>query len=214
MKKTERTRVKRVPKRGLYDRKTINAILDDHFLCHVGFVHEGYPVVIPTLYGRSEGNLYIHGATSSRMLRSMQEGIEVSVNITLLDGLVLARSAFHHSMNYRSVVIFGTAKSIVGEEEKRQALKVISDQVLPGRWEEVRTPNKKELKATAVLSIPIEEASAKVRTGPPVDETEDYDLDVWAGIVPLQYAYGQPVYDPQLKQGQALSKSVINLPIL
>ena len=212
MKKTERTRVKRVPKRGLYDRKTINTILDDHFLCHVGFVHEGHPVVIPTLYGRSGGNLYIHGATSSRMLRTMIEGFEISVNITLLDGLVLARSAFHHSMNYRSVVIFGTAKSIVGEEEKRQALKVISDQVLPGRWEEVRPPHKKELKATSVLMVPIDEASAKIRTGPPVDDVEDYDLEVWAGTVPLKYAYGQPVRDPQLKKGLELSKSVTSLP--
>jgi len=210
MKPTERTNVKRVPKRGIYDLDQIKTILDAHFLCHIGFVHEGSPVVIPTLYGRKGDQLYIHGATTSRMLKTLQEEVEISVSVTLLDGIVLARSAFHHSMNYRSVVLFGKAKLVEGDQEKLDALEVISNQVITGRWEEVRLPNKKELKATTMLSIPIREASAKVRTGPPVDEKEDYDLDVWAGIVPLQIGAKEPVQDPQLKAGILLSKSIKN----
>jgi nitroimidazol reductase NimA-like FMN-containing flavoprotein (pyridoxamine 5'-phosphate oxidase superfamily) len=207
---TGRTRVKRVPSRGKYDKESIHSILDAHFLCHIGFVHEGYPVVIPTLYGRDSDNLYIHGASTSRMLKSLQKGIEISLAVTLVDGIVLARSAFHHSMNYRSVVLFGTAKLVVDPKEKLRALKIVSDQILKDRWEEVRIPNGKELKATTVLAIPIEEASAKVRTGPPIDDTEDYGLGVWAGVLPIRCSVKQPEPDPLLKEGIRLSPSVQN----
>ena len=207
---TGRIRVKRVPSRGKYDKESIHSILDASFLCHIGFIYEGYPVVIPTLFGRDNDKLYIHGANSSRMLKSLQKGIEISVAVTLVDGIVLARSAFHHSMNYRSVVLFGTAALVTDPEEKLRALKVVSDQVISDRWEEVRLPNEKELKATTVLAIPVNEASAKVRTGPPVDDKEDYDLDVWAGVIPLQYTIQEPEPDPLLKEGLKLSPSVQN----
>ena len=199
-----------MPKRGIYDLDQIKSILDAHFLCHIGFVYEGHPVVIPTLFGRKDNYLYIHGATSSRLLRTLQKGVEISVAVTLVDGIVLARSAFHHSMNYRSVVLFGKAEPIKSDQDKLTALKVISDQVLGGRWEEVRLPNKKELKATTVLSIPILEASAKVRTGPPVDEKEDYNLDVWAGQLPLKLIAKEPIKDPLLREEIALDKSINN----
>ena len=208
MQPTKRTKVKRVPVRGQYDRESICAILDDHFLCHIGFVHEGHPVVIPTLYGRHEDRLYIHGATTSRLLKSLQEGIEISLAVTHVDGLVLARSAFHHSMNYRSVVLFGTAELITDPDEKLIGLKAVSDQIISGRWEEVREPNDKELKATTVLSIPINEASAKVRKGPPVDDKEDYELNIWAGEIPLGVSPQQPIPDPLLLKGIPASKSV------
>ena len=208
MKPTERTKVKRVPKRGIYDLGQIKSILDAHFLCHIGFVHDGYPVVIPTLYGRKDDHLYIHGATSSRLLKTLQKKVEISVAVTLVDGIVLARSAFHHSMNYRSVVLFGKAEVVEGDQEKFDALKVISDQVIPGRWEEVRSPNTKELKATTVLSIPIQEASTKVRTGPPVDEKDDYDLTVWAGVLPLNLAHGELIPDPLLKANIPVGESI------
>jgi len=207
---TGRIRVKRVPSRGKYDKESIHSILDASFLCHIGFIYEGYPVVIPTLFGRDNDKLYIHGANSSRMLKSLQKGIEISVAVTLVDGIVLARSAFHHSMNYRSVVLFGTAALVTDPEEKLRALKVVSDQVISDRWEEVRLPNEKELKATTVLAIPVNEASAKVRTGPPVDDKEDYDLDVWAGVIPLQYTIQEPEPDPLLKEGLKLSPGVEN----
>jgi nitroimidazol reductase NimA-like FMN-containing flavoprotein (pyridoxamine 5'-phosphate oxidase superfamily) len=171
-----------------------------------------HPVVIPTLYGRYKDRMYIHGATTSRLLKSLQEGIEISLAVTHVDGLVLARSAFHHSMNYRSVVLFGTAELVNDPMEKIIGLKAVSDQIIPGRWEEVREPNQKELKATTVLSVPINEASAKVRTGPPVDDKEDYDLDVWAGIVPIKLTYSEPEGDPQLKENVELSRSISNLP--
>jgi len=208
MQKANRTKVKRVPVRGQYDIESIYSILDAHFLCHIGFVHEEYPVVIPTLYGRDKDRLYIHGATTSRLLKSLQEGIEISLSVTLVDGLVLARSAFHHSMNYRSVVLFGTAQLVTDTEEKLRALKAVSDQIIAGRWEEVRQPNTKELKATTVLSIPINEASAKVRTGAPVDDKEDYGLNIWAGEVPVRMTAYKPVPDPDLKEGVSLSPSV------
>jgi nitroimidazol reductase NimA-like FMN-containing flavoprotein (pyridoxamine 5'-phosphate oxidase superfamily) len=210
MRPTERTKIKRVPQRGIYNIDVIYDILDAHFLCHIGFIHEGCPVVIPTLYGRKDDRLYIHGATTSRMLKSLQKDIEASLAVTLVDGIVLARSAFHHSMNYRSVVLFGRARLISEGSEKIKALKVISDQVLPGRWEEVRQPNKKELKATAVLSFPIHEVSAKVRTGPSVDEKEDYELNIWAGVLPVRSMMETPIADPQLKNGVSQSKSVID----
>lgn len=212
MQPTKRTKVKRVPVRGQYDLESIYSILDDHFLCHIGFVHDDHPVVIPTLYGRYKDRLYIHGATTSRLLKSLQEGIEISLAVTHVDGLVLARSAFHHSMNYRSVVLFGKAVLVTDPEEKMKGLKAVSDQVIAQRWEEVRLPNQKELKATSVLSIPIHEASAKIRTGPPVDEKEDYELNIWAGEVPLHMSSQQPVSDPLLKEGIPLSKSVSEYP--
>ena len=208
MKPTKRTKVKRVPVRGQYDLKSIYSILDDHFLCHVGFVYDDHPVVIPTLYGRIKDRLYIHGATTSRLLKSLQEGIEISLAVTHVDGLVLARSAFHHSMNYRSVVLFGIAELVTDPEEKLIGLKAVSDQIITGRWEEVRQPNPKELKATTVLSIPIIEASAKVRTGPPVDDKEDYELNIWAGEVPIKMNPQQPVPDPLLKEGISQNNSV------
>jgi len=200
---TARTQVKRLPKRGQYDRETIHGILDEGFICHVGFVHEGSPVVIPTGYARSGDRLYFHGSAASRMLRTLDQGVQVCLTVTLLDGLVLARSAFHHSMNYRSVVIFGTAKAVTDEAEKSEALRLFTEHVVPGRWEQIRWPTAQELKATTVLSLPIEEASAKVRTGPPLDDEEDYAMTVWAGVLPLKLTKGAPVADPRLPQQTA-----------
>jgi nitroimidazol reductase NimA-like FMN-containing flavoprotein (pyridoxamine 5'-phosphate oxidase superfamily) len=195
---TKRTQVIRVPKRGDYSQETIYSILDAGFLCHVGFVVDGQPFVIPTGYGRSGSTLYVHGSSASRMLRTLAAGVEVCVTVTLLDGLVLSRSAFHHSMNYRSVVLFGTATLVESSEEKTEALRVISEQIVPGRWKDVRWPTEQELKPTKVLALPISEASAKVRTGPPEDEEADYALNVWAGVLPLSVQPGTPVPDPRL----------------
>jgi nitroimidazol reductase NimA-like FMN-containing flavoprotein (pyridoxamine 5'-phosphate oxidase superfamily) len=195
---TNRTQVIRLPKRGDYSQETIYSILDAGFLCHVGFVVDGQPIVIPTGYGRSGNTLYVHGSSASRMLRTLAAGVEVCVTVTLVDGLVLARSAFHHSMNYRSVVLFGTAMLVESAEEKTEALRVISEQIVPGRWKDVRWPTEQELKATKVLALPLSEASAKVRTGPPADDEEDYALNVWAGILPLSVHAEQPVSDPRL----------------
>ena len=195
---TLRTRINRLPKRGDYSRETIYGILDAAFLCHVGFVVEGQPYVIPTGYGRAGDTLYLHGSTASRMLRTLAGGVDVCVTVTLLDGIVLARAAFHHSMNYRSVVILGKAAPVEADAAKTEALRIISENIVPGRWEHVRKPSVQELKATAVLSLPIEEASAKLRTGPPLDEEEDYALDVWAGVLPLKLRAGEPVPDPRL----------------
>jgi uncharacterized protein len=194
---TERTTLKRLPKRAFYERKIIYNILDEGFICHVGFVDTHHPVVIPTSYGRIGEMLYIHGSASSRMLRSLAAGIPVCVTVTLVDGLVLARSIFHHSMNYRSVMIFGTANVVGDEKEKLHALRSFSEHVLPGRWADVREPNKVELKQTLVLRIPLKEASAKIRTGAPVDEESDYNLRVWAGELPLRIVAGTPIQDPR-----------------
>ncbi len=195
---TKRTQVMRLPKRGDYSEATIHSILDAGFLCHVGFVADGQPFVIPTSYGRSGDTLYIHGSAASRMLRTLASGVEVCVTVTLVDGLVLARSAFHHSMNYRSVVLFGTATLVESPEEKTAALRAISEQIVPGRWDDVRWPTEQELKATKVLSLPISEASAKVRTGPPLDDEEDYAMKVWAGILPFRVQPQAPLPDPRL----------------
>jgi nitroimidazol reductase NimA-like FMN-containing flavoprotein (pyridoxamine 5'-phosphate oxidase superfamily) len=200
---TERTTLKRLPKRGVYDRQLVYAILDEGFICHAGFVVDGKPVVIPTGYARVDDQLYIHGSQASRMLRTLKTGIDVCVTVTLIDGLVLARSAFHHSMNYRSVVVFGKATAIEEAEAKLAALRALSEHMIPGRWDEVRQPNVQELKATTVLSLPLEEVSAKVRTGPPLDDEEDYSLEVWAGVLPLKLVAGEPVKDPVLKTGIA-----------
>ena len=196
--RTKRTTLKRLPQRGSFERQQINEILDEGFICHVGFVVNGEPVVIPTGYARAGEALIIHGSQASRMLRQLEQGIGVCVTVTLIDGLVLARSAFHHSMNYRSVVVFGRARVIEDREEKLAALTALSEHMIPGRWDEVREPNDRELQLTTVLTIPITEASAKVRTGPPVDDEEDYDLPVWAGVIPLQMTAHEPIADPRL----------------
>ncbi|EKV01922.1 putative flavin-nucleotide-binding protein [Leptolyngbya sp. PCC 7375] len=198
--KTTRTQVKRIPKRGHYDLKTVYSILDAGLICHVGFAVDDQPFVIPTAYGRMDNRLFIHGSPASRMLRSLQQGIEICVTVTLLDGLVLARSAMHHSMNYRSVVLFGTAELVSEREEKMQALYALTEHVMPGRWAETRKPNEQELTATTVLALPIDEASAKIRTGQPVDDAADYGLPHWAGIIPLRMQAGEPIVDPKLAE--------------
>jgi nitroimidazol reductase NimA-like FMN-containing flavoprotein (pyridoxamine 5'-phosphate oxidase superfamily) len=182
---TDRTQVKRLPKRGHYDRETVYRILDAGFVCHIGFGVEGQPYVIPTNYGRSGDTLYVHGSAASRMLKTLSAGIPVCVTVTHVDGLVLARAAFHHSVNYRSVVILGTARLVEDPAEKMEALRIFTDHVLKGRWDDVRPPNEQEMKATTVLALPLEEVSAKVRTGGPIDDAEDYSLPVWAGVLPL-----------------------------
>lgn len=199
--KTERTTVKRIPKRGHYDRETIDAILDEALICHVGFVVKGQPYVIPTGYARVGDELYIHGSAASRMLRELSKGIDVCVTVTLLDGLVLARSAFNHSMNYRSVVVLGKATLVTDATEKYDALKAVTEHFVPGRWDEVRWPTELELKATSVLKLAINEASAKIRTGPPVDDDEDYSMSVWAGVIPLALTPGLPKGDELLTDG-------------
>jgi nitroimidazol reductase NimA-like FMN-containing flavoprotein (pyridoxamine 5'-phosphate oxidase superfamily) len=195
---TERTTLKRLPKRGVYDREPVYKILDEGFICHVSFTVDGRPVVIPTGYARVADQLFIHGSQVSRMLRTLSAGIDVCIAVTLVDGLVLARSAFHHSINYRSVVIFGRATMVEEREAKLAALLAFSEHVIPGRWDDVRKPTDRELKATTVLSVPLEEVSAKVRTGPPIDDEEDYSLNIWAGVVPLKLVAGQPTNDPRL----------------
>ena len=205
---TQRTRVIREPERGVYDRETANQILDEGFLCHVGFSVEGQPFVIPTSYGRKDSNLYIHGSAASRMLRQMKQSVPVCVTVTLLDGLVLARSVFNHSMNYRSVVILGKATLVDDPAEKLAALRLLAEHIIPGRWEDSRQPNERELKATSVLRVPIEEFSAKVRTGPPIDDEEDYSFPTWAGVVPLQVSVGAPLADPRLDPARPVPKYV------
>ena len=195
---TDRTKLKRLPKRGHFDRETVYGILDEGFICHVGFVHDGQPVVIPTGYARADDTLYIHGSQASRMLRTLSGGVDACVTVTIIDGLVLARSAFHHSMNYRSVVIFGRATLIDDREEKLDALVALSEHIVRGRWAEVREPTEQEMRATTVLSLPLIEASAKIRRGPPLDDEEDYALPVWAGVVPLRLEAGEPIKDPRL----------------
>lgn len=207
--KTDRTRVRRAPKRGQYDFETVAEILDEGLVAQVGFVVEGRPVVIPTAYGRVGDRVYIHGAGASRMLKSLLTGIDVCFTVTLLDGLVLARSAYHHSMNYRSVVLFGQAENVTDSDEKMAALKAFTEHVMVGRWEDVRSPNPEELAATCVLSLPITEASAKIRTGPPIDAEEDYDLPVWAGVLPLAMTPGAPVVDPKLTVDTAIPENVL-----
>jgi len=209
-KPTERTTVKRLPMRGNYERETVNQILDEGFICHVGFVVADSPVVMPTGYGRTGDQLYIHGSVASRMLKTIREGIDVCVTVTLVDALVLARSSFHHSMNYRSVVIFGKARIVEDEDEKMKALQTFTDHIMIGRWEDARIPNQKELRATMVLSLSINEASAKIRTGPPVDDEDDYELPVWAGELPLRLATGEAVPDPRLRNGIELPEYVQN----
>jgi uncharacterized protein len=209
MKLTERSELHRLPNRGSHDPKVIHEILDAGFLAHVAFQVEGQPFVIPTLYGREGDKLYLHGSAASRMLRELETGVPACVNVTLVDGLVLARSAFHHSINYRSVVAFGTARKIDKPPEKEHALRIISEHVIAGRWNDVRGPSEKELKATAVLEFSIEEASAKIRQGPALDEEEDYSLPVWAGVLPLKLEAKTPVPDPRLAEGAVVPSYVL-----
>ncbi len=197
--KTHRTKIKRLPARGAYDRETIYSILDEGMICHVGFVVDGQPYVIPTGYARIDDHVFIHGSAASRMVRNLSEGIEVCVTVTLLDGLVLARSAFHHSMNYRSVVILGKAELVEDIGEKNKVLEAFTEHIIPGRWPEIRWPNELELKATSVLKLAIDEASAKIRTGDPKDDEEDYGMDVWAGVIPLNMAVGSSTADARSK---------------
>jgi len=198
---TKRTELGRFRARGSHDWETIKQILDTGFLAHVGFCVNGQPFVIPTLYGRDGERLYLHGAAASRMLGELETGILACVSVTLVDGLVLARSAFDHSMNYRSVVAFGTARKVAEPEHKLKALRVISEHLIAGRWEDVREPSQKELKATTALEFSIEEASSKVRSGPPLDDESDYGLPVWAGVLPLEIKSRPPVPDDRLIEG-------------
>jgi len=198
---TTRTRVVREADRAAYDRETVYRILDEGFLCHAGFVVDGQPFVIPTSYGRKDASLYINGSAASRMLRQLKGGVPVCITVTLLEGLVLARSIFNHSMNYRSVVILGKATLVEDPPEKLAALRTLSEHILPGRWDESRQPNERELKATSVLRVPIEEFSAKIRQGPPIDDEEDYSFPTWAGVVPLEIVAGSPIDDARLLPG-------------
>ena len=207
---TERTQVKRLPKRGRYDSETVYQILDTGFVCHVGFSVEGQPFVIPTNYGRNGDTLYLHGSAASRMLKTLSAGVPVCVTVTLVDGLVLARSAFHHSVNYRSVVILATARLVDDPAEKLEALRLFTEHVIKGRWDDVRQPTEQELKATTVLALPLEEVSAKVRTGGPVDDEADYALPVWAGVLPLETVAKTPEPDPLRKSDQPLPEYLRN----
>ena len=196
---TERTRIHRIPKRAVYDKAQIYAILDESFLCHVGFVVEQQPYVIPTGYVRAGEKIYIHGSAASRMLRTLDQGINVCVTVMLLDGLVLARSVFHHSMNYRSVVMLGIAHRVTDRDEKLDALRCFTNHVVEGRWEEARQPSEQELKATSVLVLHLQEVSAKIRSGPPIDEEEDYELPIWAGVIPIHLRMDSPINDGRIK---------------
>lgn len=198
---TARTTVRRLPKRGVYDREAVYAILDEGLIAHVGFVVDGAPVVIPTIHWRDGDRLYLHGSVASRMLRTLKQGVEACVTVTLLDGLVLARSAFHHSMNYRSVVVMGTAVEVTDRAEKVHALERLVEHVVAGRSADIRQPNEPEIRGTLVLSLPIDEASAKVRSGGPSDDDEDYALPIWAGVVPLTLHAGTPIDDERLMEG-------------
>jgi nitroimidazol reductase NimA-like FMN-containing flavoprotein (pyridoxamine 5'-phosphate oxidase superfamily) len=203
--KTPRTKLRRAPQRGSHDVETIHAILDEALIGHVAFVHDGRPAVIPTLIARDGEHLLLHGSSASRALRALRAGAEACVEVTHIDGIVLARSAFHHSMNYRSAILYGTLEAV---EDVEHALEIFTNKLIPGRWEHVRWPNRKELKATQVLSLPITEGSAKIRTGPPGEEEEDYELDAWAGVIPIAVTRGAPEPDPLLREGIELPDHV------
>jgi nitroimidazol reductase NimA-like FMN-containing flavoprotein (pyridoxamine 5'-phosphate oxidase superfamily) len=209
MNKTSRSKVRRVPNRAHYDKETIFRILDDSQVCHIAFIHQKQPVSIPTIFGRNGDKLFIHGAMASRLLLCLQDGFDICVSVAHVDGLVLARSAFHHSIHYRSVVVFGRAIKVV-EDEKPTALKAISDHLMPGRWEEVRKPSTDELKSTLVLKISIDEASAKIRQGGPKDDKKDENLDIWAGEIPMITKPGEAISDTKLRPGVPVPKSVID----
>ena len=207
---TERTRVVREPQRGVYDRETIYRILDEGLVCHVGFSTDGQPFVIPTLYARIGDAVYFHGSAASRMLRGVSEGANICLTVTLTDGIVLARSVFNHSMNYRSVVALGKATLVDAPQEKLEALRAFTEKILPGRWADARQPNEKELKSTSILRLPLTEASAKVRVGPPEDDAPDYALPVWAGVIPLRVAAGAPIRDEKCDLGIPLPAYAVN----
>ena len=207
---TERTRLRRLPKRGAFDRDTVYSILDEAFICHIGFTVDEQPYVIPTAFGRVNDFLYIHGSSASRMLRTLSKEINMCFTATLIDALVLARSAFHHSINYRSVVVLGNATLVTDDNEKNEALKAITNHIVPGRWDDVRWPNELELKATSVLKLPIEEASAKLRTGHPIDDEEDYAMNIWAGILPVELRTGDPIDDDRLDNGAVPPNNITN----
>jgi uncharacterized protein len=198
---SDRTRVRREPQRGVYDRAVIDAILDEALVCHLGFVNDEHPYVIPTLYARLGDQVYVHGSSASRMLRTLDGGVDACLTVTLVDGIVLARSIFNHSINYRSVVVLGRATAVTEVDAKRRALEAFSGRLLPGRWADVRSPTATELKATSILRLPLDEASAKVRTGPPMDNEDDYGWPVWAGVIPLALTAGDPQPDPMLRTG-------------
>jgi uncharacterized protein len=207
---TDRSKVKSRPRLGHHDRAIVNQILDEALVVQVGFVIDNQPFVIPMGYGRDGNCLYIHGSTASRMLKNLEQGIEICVSATLLDGIVIARSLFHHEMNYRSVVLFGRATLVEGETEKMHALKVLSEQIIPGRWEQARKPTPQEVKGTTVLSFPIKEGSAKIRSGEPHDNAEDYALPIWAGQLPLKFIAGTPIPDPKLAADIAAPENLVN----
>jgi uncharacterized protein len=211
LRQTERTRLKRLPKRGIYERQTINSILDEALVCHVGFAYWDQPYVIPTLHVRDGERLYVHGSAASRMLNTAATALPVCVTVTLIDGLVLARSAFHHSVNYRSVVILGNAARVDDREAKLGVLRALVEKIAPGRWAHTRTPTDKELAATMVLQLPIEEASAKIRTGQAMDDEDDYALPHWAGVVPLRLVAGTPMIDPRMPPGTPTPQHVLAL---
>ncbi|HVX18541.1 MAG TPA: pyridoxamine 5'-phosphate oxidase family protein [Acidimicrobiales bacterium] len=205
---TSRTTVKRLPERGHYDDATVAAILDAATICHIGFVVDDQPYVIPTICARSDANVYVHGSPASRMLRTLDAGADMCLTATVVDGLVLARSSFHHSINYRSVVVLGRARKVTDRDEKAEALRVITDHVVPGRYDEARVPTDKEVRSVNVLALSLEEASAKVRTGPANDEPDDYDLPIWAGVVPVTTTFGVPVPDDRVPAGTPIPASV------
>lgn len=196
---TDRSKINRIPKRAHYDRDTIYPIVDAALICHVGFVRDGQPFVIPTIHARDEDAIILHGAKASRLLKTAAEGVPLCVTVTHLDGLVLARSVFHHSMNYRSAVLFGAGRIVDELDEKLEAMRILTEHIMPGRWEDSRQPSPKELNATTMVRMEIEDASAKVRTGAPGDEDEDYDLPIWAGVLPMTTQYGTPIVDEAMR---------------
>lgn len=201
LKKTNRTKVNRTPKRAVYEKETIYKILDETFVCQIAFKIDGQVFIIPTAFGRKDDSIFIHGSNKSRMLNSIKSGEDICIGVTLIDGIVAARSIFHHSINYRSVIIFGKGKEIDEPEDKLKALKIITEHIIPGRWNDARKPYEKELEITSVFEFKIDEASAKIRTGPPVDEKEDYNLNVWAGIIPLKTIAESPIRDQEVRKG-------------
>ena len=208
---SERTRVKRLPERGEYDRAALDEILDEALICHVGFVQDGEPFVIPTIHARDGDTIYFHGSPASRMLRLMKKGVPVCITATIVDGIVAARSVFHHSMNYRSAIVLGEARLVESDEERLRAMEAVTEHVLPGRWAEAKHPNEIENKGTLLVAVPIEEFSVKTRTGPPGDDEPDYDLPIWAGVIPLTIEPGEPEADPRLREGTEVSESVRNV---
>jgi uncharacterized protein len=204
-----RTRVKRLPERGVYDRGELDAILDESLICHVGFVEGGHPFVIPTIHARDGDTIYLHGSPASRMLRLMKGAASVCVTVTIVDGIVAARSVFHHSMNYRSAVVLGNARLVDDEAERLTAMEMITEHVLPGRWSEARHPSEAEAKGTLIVAVPIEEFSVKARSGPPGDDEDDYALPIWAGVIPLAQAFGQAEPDARLDEGIEVPPSVL-----